>query len=37
MVHGLAVLLLDGKLTCTDPAHLVRSTVAAVLTPAIPA
>ena len=37
MVHGLAVLLLDGKLTCTDPAELVRSTVAAVLTPAVAA
>jgi len=34
MVHGLAVLLLDGKLTATDPAQLVRTTVAAVLTPA---
>lgn len=34
MVHGLAVLLLDGKLTCTDPTELVRATVAAVLTPA---
>lgn len=34
MVHGLAVLLLDGKLTCADPAELVRATVAAVLTPA---
>jgi AcrR family transcriptional regulator len=34
MVHGLAVLLLDGKLTGTDPEQLVRSTVAAVLTPA---
>jgi AcrR family transcriptional regulator len=37
MVHGLAVLLLDGKLTCADPAQLVRTTVAAALTPAIPA
>ena len=37
MVHGLAVLLLDGKLSCADPAQLVRSTVAAVLTPAVPA
>ena len=36
MVHGLAVLLLDGKLTCADPAQLVRTTVAAALTPAVP-
>jgi AcrR family transcriptional regulator len=34
MVHGLAVLLLDGKLPGTDPAQLVRSTVSAVLIPA---
>jgi AcrR family transcriptional regulator len=35
MVHGLAVLLLDGKLPGTDPAQLVRTTVAAMLTPAV--
>lgn len=35
MVHGLAVLLLDGKLPGTDPTQLVRATVAAVLTPAV--
>jgi AcrR family transcriptional regulator len=35
LVHGLAVLLLDGKLACTDPDALVRTTVAAVLTPAV--
>ncbi len=34
MVHGLAVLLLDGKLPGTDPEQLVRTTVAAVLSPA---
>jgi AcrR family transcriptional regulator len=34
MVHGLAVLLLDGKLPGTDPEQLVRTTVAAVLLPA---
>jgi AcrR family transcriptional regulator len=33
MVHGLAVLLLDGKLPHSDPTQLVRATVAAVLTP----
>jgi AcrR family transcriptional regulator len=37
MVHGLAVLLLDGRLPGTDPRQLVRATVAAVLTPAVPA
>jgi AcrR family transcriptional regulator len=37
MVHGLAVLLLDGKLPATDPRQLVRTTVAAALTPAVPA
>ncbi|MEU7901570.1 TetR/AcrR family transcriptional regulator [Actinoplanes sp. NPDC049118] len=35
LVHGLAVLLLDGKLECSDPDALVRTTVAAVLTPAV--
>ncbi|GID91642.1 TetR/AcrR family transcriptional regulator [Amorphoplanes digitatis] len=35
LVHGLAVLLLDGKLECADPDALVRTTVAAVLTPAV--
>ncbi|AGZ42237.1 TetR-like C-terminal domain-containing protein [Actinoplanes friuliensis] len=35
LVHGLAVLLLDGKLDDSDPAQLVRTTVAAVLTPAV--
>jgi AcrR family transcriptional regulator len=37
MVHGLAVLLLDGRLPGADPRQLVRATVAAVLTPAVPA
>ena len=37
LVHGLAVLLLDGKLSPPDPAQLVRATVAAVLVPAAPA
>jgi AcrR family transcriptional regulator len=35
LVHGLAVLLLDGKLADSDPEQLVRTTVAAVLTPAV--
>ncbi len=40
LVHGLAVLLLDGKLTRNSPeevAELVRTTVTAVLTPAVSA